>query len=178
MENLVASFQPLVVKAGLPFVEILKPFDEQGVLLGDGVGGFFGSRGFVRPELEEDVRLVYVPLRNLGFKEPVLAELAVKKAQKTRKNFDVCPMELAMNLAGKMSEVEFDLESRTYYIVSDPQLDKTVRPDTPDFLKIGKTEQGKLLVSGWNRVDLIDPDDFLVFRDEPKKSKRSDLTKL
>ena len=177
MENLKSNFRPSVVEAGLSFAEILRPFDGQRLLLADGVGGFFGSRKFTRPISKEEVYLIYITPRSLNFKEPVVAERVIKKAQKRRKTLGLCPMETAMNWAGKVSEEEFSFEEN-YHIVSEPQLDKTVRPDTPDFLKVEKTDERKLSVSGWNQTDLIELDDFLVFRDISKMSKRSNLTNL
>ena len=114
-------------------------------------------------------------MEKIGFL--ALDGLSIKKAQKRRKTLGLCPMETAMNWAGKVSEEEFSFEEN-YHIVSEPQLDKTVRPDTPDFLKVEKTDERKLSVSGWNQTDLIELDDFLVFRDISKMSKRSNLTNL
>ncbi len=67
-EHIVA--RPTQVMVGMSLAKILEPLGDDGVVLGDGVGMFFGSREFVRPEGEQVMILTYITPRSLGLTNP------------------------------------------------------------------------------------------------------------
>lgn len=153
--------RPAQVDVGRSMAGVFSCFDEKGAIVGEGVGGFFGSREFKRPYPGQMIELAYVTPRILGFKEPVTLDKIQARIKKKKRELKECPMETAMNLASLIADEGL---IGTYYVVSDKQLDKSVRRDTPDFLKIERKDNGELGVLGWGEDDLLPLDDFLVFR--------------
>ena len=62
--------RPNRLEVGRSLVKMFECFDVKGALVGDGVGGFFGSRNFEIP-INQTIDLVYLTPRDLGFEKPV-----------------------------------------------------------------------------------------------------------